>query len=704
MTRFVLALDTAGESVHLALAEFRIDGTGLTQARTTARAAHRATNAVLLTEIEQLLASADITREHLAAIAVGCTLGSYTGVRIAVATAKGLAYALGIPLFGVATCADTDADALSGTQLLDAFTGEYDAQTGDVSAVLPRYTRLSYAEEAELATRSATSQTITPTECHSGGAQRNPESMSHPDGTHGRPQDGMRATIRRLTPFDLAALSALETATDGLSWSRESLADELSNPDRYWFGAFESVAGRYRPVGFIGCADTVDGFDLLQIAVADTHRRRGIARDLLTFAGEHLLRLHDGPFTLEVRADNESAIALYTGCGFATIATRAAYYPDGTDAVIMVRRLTSAALAHPALLAIESSCDETAAAVIAGEALLSSVVASQIQFHARFGGVVPEIASRKHTEAIVATVDEALHPASTGMLPLRVLDGIAVTDRPGLIGALVVGLAFAKGLAWAADLPLYGVNHLEGHLYASTLNTAQNEADEGGSSSASPFLASGLPTPHVALIVSGGHTALVYSPHPHEYTVLGSTLDDAAGEAFDKVAKVLGLGYPGGPALSKLAVDGNPAAIDFPRALLHSHDYDFSLSGLKTAVITWIRAAQDAGADINLPDLAASFQLAIIDVQVAKSLAAVRAYDVDFFILGGGVAANVALRTALAAALNERGVELLVPDAAWCGDNAAMIARTAAARLSAGMGERDRLPLSAEARARAMLD
>jgi N6-L-threonylcarbamoyladenine synthase len=298
-----------------------------------------------------------------------------------------------------------------------------------------------------------------------------------------------------------------------------------------------------------------------------------------------------------------------------------------------------------------------------GRELLSSVVASQIEFHARFGGVVPEIASRKHTEAVVGVVAEALERAGAD---LGDLTAIAVTQGPGLVGALVVGLAYAKGLAFATGLPLVGVNHLEGHIFANML------ADPS------------VQPPLVALVVSGGHTSLVHMADWAEYRTLGSTLDDAAGEAFDKVAKVLGLGYPGGPVLSKLAEQGDPAAIRFPRAMMNSGDYDFSLSGLKTAVLTHIRHEHEAGREIDPADLAASFQAAVVDVQVAKSVRAVEETGVRTFCLAGGVAANPALREALKAALEPRGVKVSVPPLTYCTDNAAMIAAAAHHRLWRG--------------------
>ena len=305
------------------------------------------------------------------------------------------------------------------------------------------------------------------------------------------------------------------------------------------------------------------------------------------------------------------------------------------------------------ILGIETSCDETAAAVLDAMAIRSNVVASQTPWHARFGGVVPEIAARKHIEMIVDVIDEALLQASC---TLDDIEAIAVTTKPGLVGALVVGLAFAKGLSFARDIPLYGVNHLEGHMVANKLSTPE------------------LDPPFVSLIVSGGNTLLVYCEQWGQYRTLGETLDDAVGEAFDKIAKVLGLGYPGGPIIAQLASEGNPHAIEFPRAMLHTKDYRFSLSGLKTAVITYIRAQQESGAELNVPDIAASFQQAVIDVQVHKAVRAVQEMGVEWFCLGGGVAANTALRETLIAAMEAIGVQVSVPPLDLCGDNAAMIA------------------------------
>jgi N6-L-threonylcarbamoyladenine synthase len=316
---------------------------------------------------------------------------------------------------------------------------------------------------------------------------------------------------------------------------------------------------------------------------------------------------------------------------------------------------------------------------------LSDIVASQVDFHARFGGVVPEIASRKHTEAIVGVVDAALDEA--GLCSWQELDALAVTYAPGLIGALVVGVAFAKGLSWATGLPLIRVNHLEGHIYANRMGVeiaAQQPVEQEGEVADVPLSKRTLSPPFVIALLSGGHTMLVQVGDWGEYRILGQTLDDAVGEAFDKIAKALGLGYPGGPAISRLAEQGNPQAFDFPRALLHSHDYRFSLSGLKTAVITFIKKEQEAGRELNLPDIAASFQQAVIDVQVAKALAALEETRCTTFCIGGGVAANKTLRLAYEKAMATRGIRVVFPPRSACTDNASMIARVALDRFCNG--------------------
>jgi N6-L-threonylcarbamoyladenine synthase len=325
-------------------------------------------------------------------------------------------------------------------------------------------------------------------------------------------------------------------------------------------------------------------------------------------------------------------------------------------------------------LGIETSCDETAVAIVEdGFTVRTNLIARQEHLHERFGGVVPEVAARAHVEALNPLLAQALD--ETGLDP-RDLDGVAVTVGPGLVGALLVGMAAAKAVSLAAKKPLVGVNHLEAHYWAN-------------------FLEHGKPEPpYVALIVSGGHTMLVHVPELFRHEVLGQTLDDAAGEAFDKVARMLGLGFPGGPALDAAARTGDPNAIRFPRAMEDSGDLDFSMSGLKTAVLRYVKGERAAGRDIDVPDLAASFQEAIVDVQVTKTIEAARRTGVERVLMGGGVVANTRLRERLVAEGASAGYEVLVPPLSLCTDNAAMVACLGAARLE--RGDRSGLDIAAD--------
>ena len=307
------------------------------------------------------------------------------------------------------------------------------------------------------------------------------------------------------------------------------------------------------------------------------------------------------------------------------------------------------AQAHDVVLGIETSCDETAAAVVrGGNDVLSSVVSSQIDLHARFGGVVPEVASRAHLELLTPVIAEALVEAGVEGSGIA---AVAATIGPGLIGSLLVGVAEAKALSLVWDVPFVGVNHLEGHLYAAMLE----EPD--------------LEPPLLTLLVSGGHTMLVLVEGHGAYKVLGATVDDAAGEAFDKVARFLGLGYPGGPIIDRLAMDGDPKAIVFPRAMLRD-GYDFSFSGLKTAVVSYVRAHPD----VHLEDVAASFQAAVVDVLVTKARRVARDTGARGMCLAGGVAANSALRERVLDVCQEDGLRPFVPSHTMCTDNAAMVA------------------------------
>ncbi|MBI5396520.1 MAG: tRNA (adenosine(37)-N6)-threonylcarbamoyltransferase complex transferase subunit TsaD [Verrucomicrobia bacterium] len=321
------------------------------------------------------------------------------------------------------------------------------------------------------------------------------------------------------------------------------------------------------------------------------------------------------------------------------------------------------------VLGIETSCDETSAAVVRdGREILSNVVASQIALHQPYGGVVPELASRHHLEVIDTIVAESLNEAG---VRLDDIEGVAATCGPGLASSLLIGLTAGKAIALARGLPFIGINHLEAHLVSPWLS-ARREFE-----------------PNVSLIVSGGHTILVHARAVSDHTVLGQTLDDAAGEAFDKVAKLLGLGYPGGPEIEKCARDGNPAAIPFPRGKLNDPDHDFSFSGIKTAVLYWLRKQPNPSIlhppSSILNDLCASFQQAVVEVLVGKTIAAARACRVRAVTVSGGVACNGALREQLAVACQRHRIELFVADRKLCTDNAAMIAGIAFHKLRAGL-------------------
>ncbi len=305
------------------------------------------------------------------------------------------------------------------------------------------------------------------------------------------------------------------------------------------------------------------------------------------------------------------------------------------------------------ILAIESSCDETAASVVKnGRIVLSNVISSQIKLHTLYGGVVPEIASRKHIENINQVIDDALNEAK---VTLDEIDAIAVTYGPGLVGALLVGVAQAKAIAFAKKKPLVGVHHIEGHISANYIEHPM------------------LEPPFISLVISGGHTHLVYVKDYGKYEILGKTRDDAVGEAFDKVARSIGLGYPGGPKVDKLAKEGNPYAIAFPRAVVEGAPLDFSFSGLKSAVLNHLNMCQMKNMEVNEADIAASFQQSVVDVLVSRSMAACENYGVKKFAIAGGVAANSAIREAFRNVCKEKDMEFYYPSPIYCTDNAAMI-------------------------------
>lgn len=331
--------------------------------------------------------------------------------------------------------------------------------------------------------------------------------------------------------------------------------------------------------------------------------------------------------------------------------------------------MTARGSASPIVVGIETSCDETAVAFVRGRELLSDVVASSVNEHARFGGVVPEVASRAHVEALTQTLAAAREQAG---LEWSDIDAIAVTAGPGLVGALLVGVSAAQGLALALQRPIYGVNHLAAHVAVDRLVHGE------------------LPQPAVALLVSGGHTSLLrVDDVTADVTPLGQTLDDAAGEAFDKVARLLGLPFPGGPSIDARAREGDPVSIDFPRGLTHAgdderHRHDFSFSGVKTAVSRWIRARERSGEPVPLADVAASFQESVVDVLSAKAIRACRDEGIEHLIVGGGVAANSRLRAVIEHRAYAHGIDVRIPPPSLCTDNGAMVASLGAALVERG--------------------
>ncbi len=309
------------------------------------------------------------------------------------------------------------------------------------------------------------------------------------------------------------------------------------------------------------------------------------------------------------------------------------------------------------ILAIESSCDETSASVVVnGRKILSNVISSQIDLHKKYGGVVPEIASRKHVELVMPVIDQALSEAE---VKLTDVDAIGVTYGPGLVGALLVGLSAAKGLAFAVGKPLIGVHHIEGHISA---NYLENEA---------------LEPPFICMVASGGHSHIVHVADYDRYEILGQTRDDAAGEAFDKIARALGLGYPGGPVIDSAAKCGNSKAVDFPRVYFSDGSLDFSFSGLKTAVLNYLNSSAQKSETVDIPNVCASFQQAVVDVLVGNTMKAALNRGVKRVALAGGVASNSQLRRDMKAAVEQAGMEMFYPRPVLCTDNAAMIASAA---------------------------
>jgi len=469
----------------------------------------------------------------------------------------------------------------------------------------------------------------------------------------------MTTVIRRAEAADLEAIMSIEQECfTSDAWSIETMNSELLAPHTHYLVAIvdDSIVGYAGSSQLPGASQA----DIQTIAVKPSQRGSGIGKALMVTLTQEAKRNGAKEIFLEVRADNTVAQKLYKLFGFKQIGLRKHYYqPDGVDAFVMKTALIDDVVLEPLVLGIETSCDETGIGIVRGNTLLANVISSSMDLHARFGGVVPEVAARAHLEALSPVLEQALREAGVS---LEQLDAIAVTNGPGLAGALMVGVGAAKALAVATGKPIYAVNHLVGHVGADIL-------DQGK-----------LTVPTIALLVSGGHTSLLLVRDLlNDVQLLGETIDDAAGEAFDKVARVLGLAYPGGPEIDRAALGGNPAAVRFPRGLtlpkdMAEHRYDFSFSGLKTAVARHVELAESRGEALAIADVAASFREAVVDVLVSKAIAACLDHEIPRLLLGGGVIANARLREVAIAKCAASGIELRIPPLSLCTDNGAMIA------------------------------
>ncbi len=459
--------------------------------------------------------------------------------------------------------------------------------------------------------------------------------------------------FRQLGADQIDQVMALEKELFGKeAWSQKTMLSEFAAPNSFYLGVFEGEFLGYAGLRLL--PSDLSG-DITTVGVAKNHQGRGLGRSLVDALVTRAKRSGAEQLFLEVKKSNESAIYLYESSGFEKIDIRKNYYqPSGEDAIVM--RLT---IHQPVVLGIESSCDETGIGIVRGNRLLANALHSSMEEHAKYGGVVPEVAARAHLEALSPTLDKAL---SESGITIDQVDAIAVANGPGLAGALMVGIGAAKGLAVATGKPIYAVNHLVSHVGADVLERGAVE------------------TPTIALLVSGGHTSLLLVRDlTEDVELLGETIDDAAGEAFDKVARVLGLPYPGGPQIDKLAQTGNPSAIRFPRGLtlpkdLEQHKYDFSFSGLKTAVARYVEKAESEGQDISHADVAASFREAVVDVLLTKALWACEEKGVSRLLLGGGVVANARLREEAKLRCDALGIDLRIPRFSLCTDNGAMVA------------------------------
>lgn len=752
--KLILAFDTSNEFVSIGVGYLDDDTVEMDVIDAIEIASNRSSNKLLLPTIDEIFKKHSLLTTDIDLVAVGLGPGSFTGVRIALACAKGLGVSLNVPVVGLSTldCVAQNA-ALSGFQgnlcvMQDAMRGEVypafyeidsfgcvrltsdrvvsvdaffedfssksvDAIAGDglvkhadkVGAgleILPKETwnptgksllelvRIKYFEEESglfdinkhnahsllpIYTRLSDAEEIEREKLRCAGSKN---LITGVQGEYG---------ILPICASDSREIAKLEKKCFSHDvWSESSIASDLGCENRIWYKA-QDRSGKL--IGYCAIMLSDDHSELLKLAIDEEFRNEGIATTLLLHALYDIRNLKKDMIFLEVREDNAPAMNLYKSIGFVQVNIRKNYYGTRVDGLVMradvnacitaceKRARTESALEKSLttcasvmevkdalkILSFESSCDETAASVVTlDDEILSNVIASSAGFHARFGGVVPEIASRKHLEVISLVAESALIDA--GLKSFNEVDAIAVTNRPGLVGSLVVGVSFAKAIAWATSLPLVEVDHLKGHFYANKMSDTRIEF------------------PTVASLISGGNTMLVGANNFSDFKVLGGSIDDAVGEAFDKLARALNLPYPGGPVISNLAEDGDARCVDLPRPMLHSHDLRMSLSGLKTACMLKIEEMKRENTSLGLgdelseqqiSDLCASFEESICDVQVSKARDAILSFGAKSFCFGGGVAANKQLRARYAKMCEELHIPLVLSPIELCGDNAAMI-------------------------------
>lgn len=746
MSSYALVFDTSNLYINIGIGEIDFFNKKIDLIDSADFLSNRSSNEKLIPTIKELANKHNISQKDIKICGVGLGPGSFTGVRIAISTAKGISCALNIPLVGFSTlsaiaenlrlngitgniciladamrneiypsffqinsnsiikkttdcamdiddfidrgdfktCSYITGDALlkyankfgeedslldekyyypTGKSCLSLLTNFLNDRNYDVpdffefhpDKILPIYTRLSDAEENE----------------------RKKENIDSPKNLITGVQDLDEKNEFLIEPLfckDIPFVMQIQfLCFSDDAWTKRQFEEDLSKDNRIWYKA--SILNKI--IGYAGIMRNGNEAELLKICIGKEYRNHGYARALIAQIVDDLRNLNTKSLFLEVKSNNSEAIKFYESCSFERIGIRKNYYKD-SDAIIykldidnfvnknsniVFNNISDKQPDDRYILAIESSCDETAASILNLDGkVISSIISSSAKFHNRFGGVVPEIASRKHIEVISSICNDCLEQA--GLRNYSSLSAIAVTNRPGLVGSLVVGVAFAKAISWAANIPIMYIDHLEGHLYANRFSERKIEM------------------PAIASLVSGGNTVFVKINNWGDYEVVGGSIDDAVGEAYDKLSKTLSLGYPGGPIISSLASKGDPNKYNLPRPMYYSSDLKMSLSGLKTATFleiekikaqNLITIEKEVLTKKQTSDICAAFENSICDVMVKKAKQAIIENGAKTFCFGGGVAANSRLRSRLSQMCKELSIKFVVAPIEYCGDNASMI-------------------------------